>query len=189
VPLADDDEEETVDESQLPAGSVNMDEATAIAPEVLAALPLPAILAKVVEKVQWDRTRVTALGQTFGFMQKCVTHFHDVQARALSCLNNMLLVLPLPAGTTLFRVSCAVSCRVFCLMCGCGGADKQQAEGLWELLVKLCVEAGQPLPPPLGTDANMETLELVTASMWTLLRKSTQHGFPLVPPPEGPNCG
>lgn len=155
VPLAD-DEEETVDESQLPAGSVNMDEATAIAPEVLAALPLPAILAKVVEKVQWDRTRVTALGQTFGFMQKCVTHFHDVQARALSCLNNMLLVLPLPA-------------------------DKQQAEGLWELLVKLCVEAGQPLPPPLGTDANMETLELVTASMWTLLRKSTQHGFPLSP--------
>jgi putative effector of murein hydrolase LrgA (UPF0299 family) len=175
-----------------------MDEATAIAPEVLAALPLAAILAKVVEKVQWDRTRVTALGQTFAFMQKCVTHFHDVQARALSCLNNMLLVLPLPAGTTLLRVSC-VSCVcvcvvcvcrvcVVCLMCGCvrcacGGADKQQAEGLWELLVKLCVEAGQPLPPPLGTDANMETLELVTASMWTLLRKSTQHGFPLVPPP------
>jgi hypothetical protein len=97
VPLAD-EEEETVDESQVPAGSVNMDEATAIAPEVLAALPLPAILAKVVEKIQWDRIKVTALGQAFGFMQKCITHFHDVQARALSCLNNMLLVLPLPAG-------------------------------------------------------------------------------------------
>lgn len=90
------EEEETVDEATVMA--VNMDEATAMAPEVLAALPIPTIMAKVVEKLQWDRVKVTELGQAFIFMKKCVVNFHAVQARALSCLNNMLLVMPLPSG-------------------------------------------------------------------------------------------
>jgi len=58
--------------------------------------------------------------------------------------------------------------------------DKQQADGLWALLLGLCIEASQLPPPPLGNEANFETLELVTASMWTLLRKSAQSGSPLV---------
>jgi len=138
------------------AEGVNMDEAAAIPPELLASLPLQDILAAVVAKAKWDRAKVAELAQAFDFMAPCATDFHTVQARALSCLNNMLLVLPLPA-------------------------DKQQADGLWALLLGLCIEASQPPPPPLGNEANFETLELVTASMWTLLRKSAQSGSPLLP--------
>jgi len=81
------------------AEGVNMDEAAAIPPELLASLPLQDILAAVVAKAKWDRAKVAELAQAFDFMAPCATDFHTVQARALSCLNNMLLVLPLPAGS------------------------------------------------------------------------------------------
>ncbi len=102
----------------------------------------------MLEKATWNRPAVEALmAGSPNLASTALPELHKIHLRALSCFNNMLLLLPIPVG--IYASPSLLLCRTNHFSWG-GETDKSQAQALWEVLCKQCVQAAQPLPSPIG---------------------------------------